>query len=132
MPELVPFTDQGERLRRIVSNALDNTTFSASHSEDDGRHLVIEARRADGTAVTVRFRAVKDATATSGAAVGSALRLKGVQSGPTGCLPLGIFFPSLRGIPRGVSRVRIDAGGAQLDITCQDAEWWEDEAKPRT
>ena len=129
MPTLA-FTDQSQRLRMIVGNALDGTTFVASRSEENGRHLVIEGRRPDGRVSTVRFRAVSNAEATSGTAHGVPLKLRGVQSGPTGCLPLGWLIPALRGIPRGVSRVRIDAGGATLDIVCEDAEWWEDEAAP--
>jgi len=124
------FTNQEHRLRMIVSHGLDGTTFVASHSEEGGRHLVIEARRPDGQATTVRFRAVSNAEATSGTAVGVPLKLNSVRSGPTGCLPLGWFIPALRGIPAGVSRVRIDAGDARLDIICQDAEWWEDDAAP--
>jgi hypothetical protein len=124
------FTDQTHRLRMIVSNALDGTTFVASRSEENGRHLVIEGRRADGRLSAVRFRAVSDAEATSGTEVGVPLKLRDAQAGPTGCLPLGWLIPALRGIPRGVSRVRIDAGGATLNIVCQDAEWWEDEVAP--
>ena len=127
---MTSFTDQSGRLERIVSNALEGATFQSSHSEEGGRHLVIQARRPDGQLVTLRFRAVQDAEAISGTAVGSPLRLKSVSAGPTGCLPLGLFFPQFRGILRGVCRVRIEAGGAQLDIVCQDAEWWEEEPKP--
>ena len=112
----------------IVGQALDGTTFLESHAEENGRHLVIEARRPDGRHTAVRFRAVTNAEATAGTAVGVPLKLRNVVSGPTGCLPLGWFLPALRGIPRGVSRVRIDAGDARLDIVCQDAEWWEDDA----
>ena len=124
------FTDQSHRLSMIVSNALDGTMFVASRSEENGRHLVIEGRRDDGRVSAVRFRVVSNAEATSGTEVGVPLKLKNVNAGPTGCLPLGWLIPAFRGIPRGVSRVRIDAGGATLDIVCQDAEWWEDEAAP--
>jgi hypothetical protein len=126
----IAFTNQEQRLRMIVHNALDGTTFVASRSEDGGRHLVIEGRRGDGSLASVRFRAVSNAEATAGTAPGVPLKLKGVHSGPSGCLPLGWFIPAFRGIPRGVSRVRIEAGGARLDIICEDAEWWEDEAAP--
>lgn len=121
------FTDQSGRIGRIVSNALDGTSFVASYPEEGGRHLVIEAMRPGGRKVGVRFRAVSDAEATAGTVVGSALQVRSVAGGPTGCLPLGWLFPQFRGIPRGVSRVRISAGNARLDIVCQDAEWWEDE-----
>ena len=127
---MTSFTNQEHRLRMIVGNALNGTTFLASHAEEDGKHLVIEARRSDGRHSAVRFRAVSNAEATTGTEVGVPLKLANVVSGPTGCMPLGWFFPALRGIPRGVSRVRIEAGDARLDIVCQDAEWWEDEAAP--
>jgi hypothetical protein len=122
--------DPKHRLTSIVRQALDGATFVASRAEEGGQHLVIEARRPDGRLASVRFRAVSDAEASAGTAVGVPLTLRSVDSGPSGCLPLGWFIPALRGIPRGVSRVRIDAGGAKLDIVCQDAEWWEDEATP--
>ena len=131
MPALA-FTDQTQRLRRVVGNALDGASFVASRSEEDGRHLTIEARRPDGRMVTVRFRAVKDAEATSGTTAGVPLRLKNVTAGGGGCLlPFaGRLLPALRSVPRGSSRVRIAAGDAELDIICEDAEWWEDEAPP--
>jgi hypothetical protein len=123
------FTDQTQRLRRIVSNALDGASFEASRSEEEGRHVVIEAKRPDGRPVTVRFRAVRDAEATGSPAVGTQLRLKGVSAGGSGCLLpfVSKLFPALRAVPRGASRVRIEAGEAELDIICEDAEWWEDE-----
>lgn len=114
----------------VVGQALDGTVFEGARAEENGRHLVIEARRQDGRKTAVRFRAISDASAANAVPAGAALRLRGVQAGPTGCLPLGWFIPALRGIPRGVSRVRIDAGDARLDILCQDAEWWEDDAPP--
>lgn len=126
----IAFTNQGQRIEMIVRNALDGTTFVASRSEEGGRHLVIEGRRANGRLTSVRFRAVSDAEASAGTEAGVPLKLRGVAAGPSGCLPLGWFFPALRGIPRGVSRVRIDAGGAKLEIICEDAEWWEDDATP--
>ncbi len=124
MPKLA-FTDQKERLRRIVSNALDGTAFENSRLEEDGAHLLIEARRPDGQLVSVRFRGVRDPEATEMPAQGSALQLDSVGSAARFSLwSLLLFF-----LPRPGSdkmRVRIRAGGARLDIVCEDAEWWED------
>jgi hypothetical protein len=80
----------------------------------------------------VRFRAVRDASATSGTAAGVPLHVSGVKAGGGGLLSLllGSFVPAFRSVPRGAARVRIDAGGAKLDIVCEDAEWWEDEPAP--
>jgi hypothetical protein len=114
----------------VVRNALDGTTFVASHSEEEGRHVVIEGRRPDGRHASVRFRAVHDAEATAGTMAGVPLRLQNVRAGGGGCLSLLWFVPAFRAVPRGAARVRIDAGGAKLDIVCEDAEWWEDEAAP--
>jgi hypothetical protein len=126
----IGFTNQAHRIEMVVRNALDGTTFVSSRSEDDGRHIVIEARRPNGRISTVRFRAVSDAAATSGTAAGVPLKLQGVRAGGAGCLSLSRFGPAFRGVPRGTARVRIDAGGAKLDIVCEDAEWWEDEVAP--
>jgi hypothetical protein len=126
------FANQEQRIQMVVRNALDGTTFIASRSEEDGRHLVIIGRRQDGRMAAVRFRAVREASATTGTAVGVPLRLAGVKGGGGGLLSLllGWFIPAFRGVPRGAARVRIDAGGAKLDIVCEDAEWWENEPAP--
>ena len=44
------FTDQRERLRRLLHNALDGATYEGSRTQDDGRLLVIDARRSGGEA----------------------------------------------------------------------------------
>jgi hypothetical protein len=130
VPELA-FTNQTDRLRRIVSNALDGTTYQTSYIEEqERRHLVIEARRADGRLVNVRFRAVKDSVATADVPAGAPLRLNSVAAGG-GCLVPSRFFPHLfPNVPAGSARVRIRAGDVRLDIVCEDAEWFEDEAPP--
>jgi hypothetical protein len=92
--------------------------------------VVIEARRADGRRVGLRFRGVSESRASASApAVGASLRLQGVGSA-AGCLSFGILFPFPWIFGRqaaGSSRVRIDAGGVGLNIVCQDAEWWEED-----
>ncbi len=131
MPELA-FTDQTDRLRRIVSNALNGTTYEGSRvEEEDRRHLLIEARRPDGRQVSVRFRAVKDSVATDEIPAGAQLRLNSVHAGGGCFLPSRLFPHLFPNIPAGSSRVRIDAGDVRLDIVCEDAEWFEDEAPPQ-
>jgi hypothetical protein len=125
------FTDQRERLRRIVANAIDGATYESSRSEADGRLLVIEARRAGGQRIVLRFRGVRQSDATAMPPPGSALRLGGVSADRVSCV--GFFIPVIGPIlsrSSGASRVRIEAGATRLDIVCEDAEWWEDEAPP--
>jgi len=61
-------------------------------------------------------------------AAGSPLRLRDVGT-PGRFGVLGVFFPGMRGPGIGYTRVRIEAGAAQLEIVCQDAEWWEEPAQ---
>jgi hypothetical protein len=120
----VAFTDQRERLRRIVANALDGATYESSH-EEEGRLLVFEVRRS-GKPIVLRFRGVSKSDASEAPASGSTIRLLGVGSADKFWL-LRLLFP----LPRAGSnsaRVRIEAGAARLDIVCEDAEWWESDA----
>jgi hypothetical protein len=72
---------------------------------------------------------VNDSQSTAEPAVGAALHVRSVDTRGPGLLSLlGFLFPSLRSPGRGYARVRIEAGAARLDIVCQDADWWEDEA----
>jgi hypothetical protein len=124
------FTDQRQRLRRIVENALDGATYEASHSEADGRLLVIEARRAGGQRIVLRFRGVRRSDADAMPAAGTTLRLQGVSADRVSCI--GVVIPIIGPIlsrSSGASRVRIEAGATRLDIVCEDAEWWEDEGR---
>jgi hypothetical protein len=128
----IAFTDQHQRLRRIVENALDGATYRASH-EEEPRLLVVEAARPDGRHVTLRFRGVKDSEASATPEAGATMRLLGIGSAERfSILRFLIPFPIPRTrYPGGeYARVRIEAGSARLDIVCQDAEWWEDEAGP--
>ena len=124
MPALA-FTDQRERLRRILGNALGGASYVASRPEEDERVLVIEARRADGTAVFVRFRGVRRSEASAEPDAGSSLSVSSVGSANRFSV-VGLLFPFLRGPGSGTMRVRIEAGAAHLDIVCEDAEWWEE------
>ena len=121
------FTDQHERLRRIVANALDGCAYESSREEEGGRMLVIEARRPDGRRVGLRFRGVTASESTALPAVGDSLRLAGVGSG-TGFSLVRLFFPFLRSPGFGHARVRIEAGAARIEVVCEDAEWWEEES----
>ena len=131
MPAL-GFTDQRERLSRILENALTNTTYESSEREPDGRVLVLHGRRA-GHPVTVAFRGVHDSTTNQEPSPGAPLSFKSVQvrSGLIALLDFLLpdaLFPGIKSVRSGYARVRIEAGAARLDIVCQDAEWWEDEA----
>jgi hypothetical protein len=89
--------------------------------------LTINGRRSGGRMVHLRFRGVQNAEATGTPEPGGPLRLVNVGSpGRFGILRL--FFPILRFPSGGYSRVTIGAGSARLDIVCQDAEWWQDDA----
>ena len=127
----MPFTDQRERLRRTVRNAIDGCAYVSSSEDAGERMLTLEARRPDGRIVHLRFRGVRDSEASEAPATGGALRF--VSVGAASRLGLiGLFLPGPRLPGEDYSRVRIDAGAARLDIVCQDAEWWEDEGGPET
>jgi hypothetical protein len=123
------FTDQRERLRRTVQNALDGAIYESSRREEDGRMLVIEAKRPDGRRVGIRFRGVRESEASEAPLPGSSLRLRGVDSAAPLSV-IGFFFPFLRPGSGGVARVRIEIGTARLEIVCEDAEWWEGTGAP--
>ncbi|HLG10931.1 MAG TPA: hypothetical protein VI876_04145 [Dehalococcoidia bacterium] len=124
-----PFTDQRARLRRILENALQGALYDSSEREADGRVVVLHAHRSGGGPVTVTFRGVGDSQATQEPVAGASLHLRGVEVHRLGLTSLlGLFFPQMRSPGSGYARVRIEAGDARLDIVCQDAEWWEDEA----
>ncbi len=122
------FTDQRGRIRKILENALPGTTYVSSVSEE-GSTLLLTGRRADGKRVNVRFRAVRESDASAEPAAGSALRLRNVGDATKFSL-WRIMIPFPHGHSPSYARVTIEAGDARLDIVCQDAEWWEDEAPP--
>ena len=130
MPALA-FTDQRERLRRIVENALEGCTYDSSR-EEEGRLLLVEARRqADGARVYLRFRGVERSEATADPAPGSAIRLGGVGA-PRGSGILDFVIPFRRLFrPRSNAlRVSLAVGSARIEVFCEDAEWWEETAPP--
>ena len=123
------FTDQRGRLRRVLENSIEGALYDSSETEDDGRMVVLHAHRPDGKRVSVRFRAVSSSDATEAPQPGSVMAVRNIDLVNTGCLSMLSFaFPRFRSPGPGYARVRIDAGGARLDIVCQDAEWWEDDA----
>lgn len=129
MPALA-FTDQRERLRRIVDKALTGTSYESSRQEEP-RMLVVEARRPDGAQVIVRFRGVRESEANDTPAPGAGIKRVSVGSAEKFSL-IRLFFPFIRSPGSGAARVRIEAGAARLDIVCEDAEWWEPDAPEST
>lgn len=120
------FTNQRDRLRRVVTNALADATYESSR-EEAGRLLVLEARRrSDGKQIVLRFRGVRQSDATNIPESGSDMRL--VNVGPAEKFSLLRFFFPFARPGSGAARVRIEAGAARLDIVCEDAEWWESDA----
>src|SRR5262245_30897570 len=115
------FTNQNERIRRTLENALSGASYAGARSEEGGRMVVIEALRSDGRRIGLRFRGVSRSDANFDATVGEKLQLRSVGRARFGIL--GLLFG---GGQHGVARVRIDAGKARFDIVCQDAEWWEE------
>ena len=120
---LFAFTDQRERVRRIVANALTGAIYDTSR-EDGDRLLLVEAHRADGRRVNLRFRGVSKSDATAKPEAGASIGSIRVGSAEKFSL-LRLFLPLLRGAAANAVRVRIEAGTARLDIVCEDAEWWE-------
>ena len=129
------FPHPKNRVRRIVEAALADSSYVSSRSENDGTMLVLQARRSDGRRVNLRFRGVRESEASSEPEFGVPLRVGSVTDarGKLGGALLIVFGSILSllkppGPPH--ARVTIEAGTARLDIVCQDAEWWEDEASP--
>jgi hypothetical protein len=119
------FPSPKDRIRTILEQALRDTTYVSSTSEDGGSRLHLRANRSDGRRVNVRFRGVRESESTAEPEPGAPLSLQGVGNADK------LFF--LRGLtslfkppPPPGARVRIDAGAARLEIVCQDAEWWEE------
>jgi hypothetical protein len=123
------FPHPKNRVRRVVEAALADATYLSSRSEADGSMVLLQARRSDGRRVSVRFRGVRESEATAEPEFGTPLRVVKVGNGN----PFNIvstLLPILRPPGPPHARVTIQAGTARLDIVCQDAEWWEDEASP--
>jgi hypothetical protein len=125
----VGFTDQRQRIRRVLENALTGCSYVASERDSQGATLLLTARRGETRRVNVRFRGVRESDASAEPAAGSNLRLRHVGSGSKFSI-LAMLVPLLRTPGPAYTRVTIEAGDARLDIVCQDAEWWEDEKPP--
>lgn len=127
MPGLA-FTDQRGRIRRILENSLEGSTYESSETEEQGRMVVVRGRRSGGGGVAVRFRAVASSDASTDPEPGAPISVRSVGLVNPGCLSvLGFLFPRFRSPGPGYARVRMEAGAARLDIVCQDAEWWEED-----
>ena len=121
------FTDQRGRIRKVLENALPGTTYVSSVRESEASSLLLTGRRA-GRLVNIRFRAVRQSDASSEPPAGSTLQLRKVGDADFSLWRFLLPFP--HGRSPSYARVTIEAGDARLDIVCQDAEWWEDEAPP--
>jgi hypothetical protein len=123
------FPHPKNRVRRIVESALADSSYVSSQSEGTGGTLLLQARRANGKRVSVRFRGVRESNATAEPEFGTPLRVVKVGNG-NGFNIISTLIPILKPPGPPHARVTIQAGTARLDIVCQDAEWWEDEAPP--
>ena len=121
------FPHPKNRVRRIVEAALADCSYLSSRSEDGGSMLLLQARRSDGRRVSVRFRGVRESEATAEPEFGTPLRVVSVGNGNRFNL-ISTVLPILKPPGPPHARVTIEAGTARLNIVCQDAEWWEDEA----
>ena len=129
------FPHPKNRVRRIVESALVDCTYLSTSPESNGSMLLLQARRADGRRVNVRFRGVRESGASAEPEFGTPLSVVSVTDA-RGRLAsalrvvLGSVLSLLKPPGPAYARVTIQAGTARLDIVCQDAEWWEDEASP--
>ena len=97
--------DSRARIRNIVRSAIEGCTYAASHKDGD-RVLVLEARRANGKQVSLRFLGLRSSDTDSEPAVGAPLRLASV-GGPDSSL-LRFFTPRVLRTPSHSARVRIE------------------------
>jgi hypothetical protein len=120
---LNPHIDPRARIRNIINRALSGSTYQASHKDGD-RILVLEARRANGKQVNVRFLGMKSSDTDTEPDRGAALKVVSVGEPDTSVLR--VFMPRVLRVPSHAVRVRIEVGKAKLEIVCEDVEWWED------
>ena len=118
------FPGPHDRIRRVLDAALAGCTYTSSRTEGDGSVLVLQARRADGRGVGVRFRAVKASETDTPPEPGAPLTVESVKRESTSLVSR--FLPILKPPGPAYARVRIGAGPATLEVVCQDAEWWEE------
>jgi len=115
-------------MRRTLENALDGCLVQVIREEPE-RRLVIEAHRAQGQKVSVRFLGVQKWEATSEPPPESPIRLRGVGGGMGLVDFIFLLNPFHHPMPPS-TRVRIEVGTSRLVIDCQDVEWWQDESTP--
>jgi hypothetical protein len=113
------------RLQRILENAVTDSTYWSS-TVPQSRQLLLEMRRR-GKRVNVLFRGVSDSSTQAEPEKGVPLKLSRIRGAS------GWSWRRLLPIPvpdrmAAAQRVTIAAGGAKLEIVCEDADWWEDEA----
>ena len=77
----------------------------------------------------MRFRGVRESNATAEPEFGAPLRVVKVGNGNAFNI-VSMAASDSETARSAYARVTIEAGTAMLDIVCQDAEWWEDEAPP--
>jgi hypothetical protein len=116
-------------MRRTLENALDGCLVDVIREELESR-LVIEAHRAEGQKVGVRFLGVLKWEATSEPPPESPIHLGSVGSGLGLRSLLGLINPFAHQAIAPSTRVRIEVGPSRLVIDCQDVEWWQDESTP--
>jgi hypothetical protein len=102
----------------LLASALEGATF-VSLREDRGR-LLLEGRRGIRS-VHVRFLGVREQKLPEPSPDAAVMRVKAV--GQSGSLVRRLLMGSHAMNP---SRVTIQAGDAEIEIVCEDAEWWED------
>jgi hypothetical protein len=120
---MIPHIDPRARIRNILTAALNGCSYSSSHKDGD-RVLVLEALRANGKQVHVRFLGLKTSDTDTEPAIGAPLKL--VSVGDSDSSLLRMFIPRVLRTASHSARVRIEAGPAKLEIVCEDVEWWED------
>jgi hypothetical protein len=116
---------QEDRIRRMLSGALDGNTYESAWPEED-RALVMKVSKPDGRLIAVRFLGLKESESSAEPEVGSPVRLRGV--GGTEAWIARVLVPRVLRPPAHAVRVRIEAGAARLEIVCEDVEWWEESA----
>ncbi len=114
---------QKDRLGKTVRNALEGCSYESSEA-GDGSLFTVTARRRDGRRVQVRFLGVRSTTAEPAPTPGGGIRV--VAVGAPFSLRRVLFAP-LRSVELGPWHVRIKAGEGQIEVVCQDAEWFEED-----
>ncbi len=133
MPALNLHETVDRRLREAVRHALEGCAYESSSTKDGV--FVLDARRPDGRKVQVRFLGVKSSTAEPRPPAGASLALQRVQSArKLSLLDIVLFWRLFSGPSYGTDlharRVTITAGETQIEVVCEDAEWFEEQPTP--